>query len=321
MIEQTSMPARGYRGAAVMLDAEPSQLSGLACTVCEAPVRHEILPWTARCGECGTWASSLSLAINSRSSHATTGTEIDREARIAGLERLRRENFRSVLDRIGDLRTLQGSRVLDVGTAHGWFLDEAVARGAAATGVEPEAEVATGPLGRGHDVRVGYFPDALADGEEFDVVTFNDVLEHIPDVRGTLAATASVLKPGGVLSVNIPSAEGLGYRVACVLARAGVSGPYERFWQHGLPSPHRHYFTRDGLAALVADSGFEVRSITPLASLVRDGLWERVHTFRRRSPASVASFAALYAAAPILNRPSQSDIVLLLAQRTGAAPG
>jgi hypothetical protein len=43
---------------------------------------------------------------------------------------------------------------------------------------------------------------------------------------------------------------------------------------------------------------------------MRDGLWERVHTFRSRTPASIG---ALYAAAPILNRPVQSDIVLLLA--------
>jgi 2-polyprenyl-3-methyl-5-hydroxy-6-metoxy-1,4-benzoquinol methylase len=277
-----------------------------------------ITEWAARCPRCGTWASSLEPEINARNEHVTTGTEIDTEARIAGLERLRRENFRDVLDRIGALVPLSGARLLDVGSAHGWFLEEASARGVRATGVEPEEDVAAGPLSRGLDVRCGYFPDALDEEETFDVITFNDVLEHIPDARATLAACARLLRPGGVLSINIPNADGLGYRVAGAAARVGVHGPFERFWQYGLPSPHCHYFTRAGLARLVEDNGFAVEEIGALSAISRDGLWERVHTFRRTTPASVAGFAALWVAAPALNRPRNSDIVLMLALRRGA---
>jgi 2-polyprenyl-3-methyl-5-hydroxy-6-metoxy-1,4-benzoquinol methylase len=271
--------------------------------------------WAARCPECGTWASSLEPEINARNTHVTTATEIDATARVAGLEKLRRENFRQILDRVGALVPLSGARLLDVGSAHGWFLEEAAARGAEATGVEPEEEVAADPLRRGLDVRCGYFPEVVAESETFDVVTFNDVLEHIPDARATLAACARVLRPGGVLSVNIPNADGLGYRVAAGAARVGVGGPFERFWQHGLPSPHCHYFTRASLGRLVNDSGFEVEEIEALSAISRQGLWDRVHTFRRPSPASVASFAALWTAAPVLNRPRNSDIVLMLARR------
>jgi 2-polyprenyl-3-methyl-5-hydroxy-6-metoxy-1,4-benzoquinol methylase len=278
-------------------------------------LRTAITEWSARCPDCGTWASSLEPEINSRNEHVASGTEIDTEARIAGLERLRRENFRDVLDRIGALVPLDGARLLDVGSAHGWFLEEAAARGVRATGVEPEEDVAASPLSRGLDVRTGFFPDALDKGETFDVITFNDVLEHIPDARATLAACAEALRPGGVLSINIPNADGLGYRVAGTAARVGVRGPFERFWQHGLPSPHCHYFTRAGLRRLVEDSGFAVEEVGALSAISRDGLWERVHTFRRTTPASVASFAALWAAAPVLNRPRNSDIVLMLALR------
>jgi len=277
-----------------------------------------ITEWAARCPGCGTWASSLEPEINSPNEHAGTGTEIDTEARIAGLERLRRENFRDVLDRIGAVVRLDGARLLDVGSAHGWFLEEASARGIRATGVEPEEDVAAGPLGHGLDVRVGFFPDVLDKEETFDVITFNDVLEHIPDARATLAACAQALRPGGVLSINIPNADGLGYRVAATGARLGVRGPFERFWQYGLPSPHIHYFTRAGLKRLVEDSGFAVQGVGALSAISREGLWERVHTFRRTTPASVASFAALWAAAPVLNRPRNSDIVLMLALRSGS---
>jgi SAM-dependent methyltransferase len=278
-------------------------------------VHVAIVDWAARCPECGTWASSLEPAINVQTTHATTDTEIDAETRVVGLERLRRENFRDVLDRVGALVPLDGARLLDIGSAHGWFLEEAAARGAHATGVEPEEDVAAEPLSKGLDVRVGYFPDVVPESEAFDVITFNDVLEHIPNARETLEACARALRPGGVIGINIPSADGLGYRVAGATARIGMRGPFERFWQHGLPSPHCHYFTRASLSRLLEDTGFAVEEVDALSAISRQGLWERVHTFRRTSPASVASFAALWAAAPVLNRPRNSDIVLALAAK------
>jgi SAM-dependent methyltransferase len=290
-------------------------LAGRPCVVCGTPIQVAIVDWAARCPECGTWASSLEPAINEQTTHATTATEIDDSARAVGLEQLRRDNFRQILDRIDALVPLAGARLLDIGSAHGWFLEEAGARGVRATGVEPEEEIAAKAADKGLDVRAGYFPDVVPEAGAFDVVTFNDVLEHIPDVRATLEACARVLRPGGVLSINIPSADGLGYRVAGGLARTGLRGPFERFWQHGLPSPHCHYFTRASLASLMSDSGFRVEEVDALSAILRQGLWDRVHTFRRTSPASVASFAALWAAAPVLNRPRNSDIVLALGRR------
>jgi SAM-dependent methyltransferase len=303
-------------GTGLAAASAQTSLEGRLCLVCAAPVRASTVEWAARCRDCGTWASSLEPAINEQTTHATTDTEIDAAARVAGLERLRRENFRCVLDRVGALMPLEGARLLDVGSAHGWFLEEAAGRGARATGIEPEDDVAARPLAKGLDVRVGYFPDVVEEAESFDVITFNDVLEHIPNARETLAACARVLRPGGVIAINIPSADGLGFRVAGAAARVGARGPFERFWQHGLPSPHCHYFTRASLASLLSESGFAVEEVGALSAITREGLWERVHTFRRTSPASVASFAALWAAAPILNRPRNSDIVLALARRT-----
>ena len=42
------------------------------------------------------------------------------------------------------------------------------------------------------EVVEGYFPDALADREQrFDLVTFNDVLEHVLDPAEVLRSTAT----------------------------------------------------------------------------------------------------------------------------------
>jgi 2-polyprenyl-3-methyl-5-hydroxy-6-metoxy-1,4-benzoquinol methylase len=203
--------------------------------------------------------------------------------------------------------------LLDVGSAYGWFLDEAARRGALAVGVEPDAAIADRARRSGTNVRTGWFPDALVSGARFDVITFNDVLEHIPDVRGALVASAAHLVPGGLLSVALPTSDGLGYRVATALARFGATGPYERFWQAGLPSPHTYYFPRASLVRLLRDSGFAIVSVDALTAVVTKGLWARVHIFRRPTPASVAGYVALLAAAPILNQPRVSDVIQVIA--------
>ena len=287
-----------------------SALSGRPCVVCASPIRTAQAPWSACCPLCGTWASDLEPAINRSTQHV-----VDEDVRAVGLETLRRRNYERIVSLIGARRSLRGARLLDVGCAHGWFLDAARETGAVAIGVEPDDHVAAVPLARGLDVRTGYFPDAVGAGERFDVITFNDVLEHIPDVRGTVEACAARLSAGGLLAINIPNARGLAFRTALLLKRLGLGGPYQRLWQTGLPSPHMHYFNAASLAALLRQSGFTVVADERLAAITRDGLWERVHTFRRVTPVSVAGFAALWTAAPILNRPGNSDILFLLAER------
>jgi SAM-dependent methyltransferase len=238
---------------------------------------------------------------------------VDSQARVDGYELLRRENSRVVLDRIAALRPIAGARLLDVGSAYGWFLDEADQAGAASVGIEPDERVAARSYG---EVRVGRFPEALVAGESFDVIAFNDVLEHIPDVRGALEACRAHLRPGGVLSVNIPTADGLAFRISRVLARLGIRGPYERLWQRGLASPHLHYFSTAALIDLMDGCGIPVTAVHPLSAIRRDGLWHRVHTVRRPGPTSLVSYLCLYAAAGVLNRAGRTDIVHVIGEPT-----
>ncbi|MDQ8043164.1 MAG: class I SAM-dependent methyltransferase [Solirubrobacteraceae bacterium] len=297
-------------------DLSHEPLAGRPCLVCAAPVRLRVAAWTAQCPSCGTWRSDLEPEIESASLHRA----IDTGARSEGLRELRERNNRRILDEIAALQPLEGKRLIDVGSAHGWFLEAAATRGLDAAGIEPEDAIAEHARAAGHRVRSGYFPAVLEPGEQADVITFNDVLEHIPDVDETLRACAQTLRPGGVLSINIPSATGLGYRVATLLGRLGVKGPYERFWQYGLPSPHAHYFTPEALATLVRRHGLILRRTVPLSSVQRRGLWARLHTIERPSVRSVIAFVGLWVAAPILDRPANSDIVLVLAQRAAEEP-
>jgi SAM-dependent methyltransferase len=149
-------------------------------------------------------------------------------------------------------------------------------------------------------VRHGYFPDALASDERFDAIVFNDVLEHIPDLTGALAASAHHLAPGGVLCLNCPDQRGFFFRTADVLDRLGLSGPYDRLWQRGLPSPHVWYFTPAHLDRATAAAGLEPAGQERLATLELGGLWSRIRMERNAPLAlSAASYAFSLAVYPL----------------------
>jgi SAM-dependent methyltransferase len=171
----------------------------------------------------------------------------------------------------------------------------------------------------GADIRRGYFPDVLDADESFDAICFNDVLEHILDVRAAVAACDRHLRPGGLLSINIPNNRGLLYRVALLAKRAGATGLFDRLWQVSFPSPHLWYFDGAALSALCASQGLPTVFTGRLPTLTRAGLWQRAHFDRRRpSLASVAGVAAAWVATPILNSAWATDIMHVIAQKPGA---
>jgi SAM-dependent methyltransferase len=190
--------------------------------------------------------------------------------------------------------------LLDVGCAHGWFLEHAAAH-YHVTGIEPDAGVAAATRARGLAVRSGFFPDALNTDERFDVIVFNDVLEHIPDVNAVLTACWQHLQPGGRVIVNAPSRRGFLYRLSKLLARLGRGGAFERMWQFGFPSPHVHYFDTANLRLLAGRAGFTVDGRTRLASISVRGLYARIR-YSREVPAFKARVltAALSVMAPLL---------------------
>lgn len=242
----------------------------LACIVCGKFLQAGLVRWHASCPGCQYERAALEGAINGASEVA-----LDEVAREAGLKALRQENFRAIVTLLQQHGVAPGARVLDVGSAHGWFL-EVAAEQYQVLGVEPDATVGARAAQRGLPVRAGYFPDALADDERFDVIVFNDVFEHIPDLFSALRACHARLNDGGLLILNLPSSRGLFYRLSKLFARLGVWGPFERLWQKGLPSPHLHYFNPHNLAQLVAARGFTQETATELPSLRLRGLLARL---------------------------------------------
>lgn len=264
-------------------------------------------PWHRFCPSCRYESAQLAPVINESHAHSQVN-ESDREV---ALKSVRAENFKTIVDQLARIVPASATQLLDVGSAHGWFL-EAAGKRFNVLGVEPDEVVARGALGRGLPVRIGYFPQALEDGERFDIIVFNDVIEHIPDIRSALEACHARLNADGLLVLNVPRSSGFFYRLSKLLARFNWHGPFERMWQKGLPSPHVHYFDEHNLDRLVARHGFQpVRSFF-LRALGSEGLLERIRFAGKLHPLALyAQYAFLLCALPFI-RLLPSDIIVCI---------
>lgn len=255
----------------------------MTCTVCNSPLSAGLSAWHYTCHSCSYEGATLTGAINQADTHAV----IDEAAREAALRDLRQRNFRQVVALARQHAAPEARTLLDVGSAHGWFL-EAAAERFEALGIEPDEVVAQSSLVRGLPVRVGFFPQVLAPEERFDVIVFNDVIEHIPDIRAALRDCHERLPADGILVLNLPSSAGLFYRLSKVMARIGLRGPFDRLWQVGMPSPHVHYFTPANLARLLEAEGFTLRHQSELQVVSADGLWQRLTMVGKVNPLKAA---------------------------------
>lgn len=255
----------------------------MTCIVCSAPLQAGLSGWHHTCPSCAYESAALAVAINQAAQHA----EIDEAVRETSLKALRQDNFRQIIALIRQFAAPQACSLLDVGSAHGWFLETA-AGSFQALGIEPDEGVARRSAERSLPVRIGYFPQALAEEERFDVIVFNDVIEHIPDIQAALRNCHKHLAPQGTLVLNLPNSRGLFYRLSKLFARLGLRGPFERLWQKGMPSPHVHYFNPANLTTLVEREGFALRHCSELAAVTAQGLWQRLTVFGEVHPLKAA---------------------------------
>jgi SAM-dependent methyltransferase len=254
------------------------------CPICDARLFIGLRPWHLVCKACGHEGSTLDAHILNQA----PGGDLDEVAREDALETLRRSNFQRLMAIINRLTSKTPARqrplcLLDVGCAHGWFLEQA--RGNYdASGIEPDRDVAKAAVARGLHVREGFFPDVLDTEERYDVIVFNDVLEHIPDINATLQACMHHLVPGGLLVINAPNRLGTLYRISKNLLRLGRSGTFDRMWQLGFPSPHVHYLDTNSIMPLAERHGFTLLASERLPSVSISGLYSRVRYSKDVSP-------------------------------------
>ncbi|MBA0245360.1 methyltransferase domain-containing protein [Stenotrophomonas maltophilia] len=292
-------PGPGESGSCVRQNLETMLMGFDQCPACEGQLKAGLQPWHLQCGRCSYEGSSLRVHIDVQGDREV----LDEVLREEGLSDLRQRNFAVLAEDLAarfPQRAEGRPRLLDVGCAHGWFL-QATEGHFEVVGIEPDARVADSASARGLPVRRGFFPDVLQAGEKFDVIVFNDVMEHIPDILSAMRACTAVLRPGGVVVINAPARTGVLYRVARVMARMGAPASFERLWQKGFPSPHVHYLDDGSMRAIGTRTGLSLQHARTLPSLSVKGLYARIRYDRSVSAAkAMALTAALSVLAPVM---------------------
>jgi SAM-dependent methyltransferase len=98
--------------------------------------------------------------------------------------------------------------VIEVASNDGYLLQHVIARGIPAIGVEPAANIAAVAQAKGIPTLNEFFSLALAEGIRSnsgpaDFVVANNVFAHVPDLNDFTAGLATVLRPGGLLSIEV----------------------------------------------------------------------------------------------------------------------
>jgi SAM-dependent methyltransferase len=155
------------------------------------------------------------------------------------------ERFRDIANFISKHLPGKQSRIFDMGCASGGLLRRLKDLGyTELLGMEKSpssAELAR----RRHGIRVANsdLAEMARDEEPFDLLIQVGVLEHIRDVEGAFTSMSSVLRPGGLIYLEVPDVAGFA---------EWPGAPFQQF-----SIEHINFFSHSSLIALMARKGFD----------------------------------------------------------------
>jgi SAM-dependent methyltransferase len=109
-------------------------------------------------------------------------------------------------------------------------------------------ELAARRLGR--EVKEAALPDlSMFPAHSYDLIALLDVLEHVPDDKGSLASIMTRLKPGGALLLTVPA------------------NPW--MWSaHDVAHHHHRRYRKAEIEGLARGAGYEIELLSPFNSLL-----------------------------------------------------
>jgi SAM-dependent methyltransferase len=160
----------------------------------------------------------------------------------------RRRILDGLIERV--VRPPNNARILELGAGTGHNLAMLSRFGTVeASELDPVARgIASERLGR--EVKEAALPDlSMFPAESYDLIALLDVLEHVPDDKGSLAAIKTRLKPGGALLLTVPA------------------NPW--MWSaHDVAHHHHRRYRKAEIEKLALEAGYEIELLSPFNSLL-----------------------------------------------------
>ena len=141
--------------------------------------------------------------------------------------------------------------LLDIGAGGGFFLDTARSQGWQVKGIEPSVSSVAYARERFKLELANVYLKEFVTEERFDAIHLSLVLEHVPDPHDFVSRVVSLLKPGGVIWVEVPN----DFNVFQEVIVSSMEKP--RWWI--VPRHHLNYFNYDSLSALLGLYNLEER--------------------------------------------------------------
>ncbi len=160
-------------------------------------------------------------------------------------KKIRMENYEPLYSKI--LSRKRRGLILDIGCGSGLFLSEFKDKGWNAQGTETSvfaANIAKNTYGL--KIKVGDFLSLDFKPNYVDVISLNNVLEHLYNPVGTLMKAHMVLKKNGMIIITVPNIQSLGFSL------------FKRNWHPLQPPRHLYHFSKKTLTKIVESSGFKV---------------------------------------------------------------
>ncbi len=159
------------------------------------------------------------------------------------------------------LKPLDGLAVVDIGCGGGLISEPLARMGAAVTGIDPSpknigtARVHAAQSGLDIDYRAMTAEDLAASGARFDLVMNLEVVEHVADVDGFLAASGTLLKPGGLMICATLN------RTLKSLAMAKIGAEYVLRWLPRGTHDWKKFLTPAELSRSIRRAGLSVTAL------------------------------------------------------------
>ena len=151
--------------------------------------------------------------------------------------------------------------VLDVGCSEGLFGSAVKQKcGAEVWGIEPVAAAAEKAKSVLDKVFTGFYEDAIQHIDRtFDLICFNDVLEHMPDPYSALKLTHRLLSENGMVIASMPNI--LHYQEFLDIV---VKKDFKYVDAGIMDRTHMRWFTKKSMQRMFEEAGFTVKNIVGL---------------------------------------------------------
>lgn len=266
------------------------------CPICDsvAKLKYKLQGTIFKCTSCQLlFAKNIDF-------DASKIEEINAEDWFENILNLRKKNFEIIIRNIIEIDNM--SKGLEVGSSTGLFLEACRNQSILCSGIEPEDRAYAISKEKKLDVVHGFFPQDLpAKNNSYDFIIFNDVFEHIPNIKLNINNINNYLSENGVLILNLPVSTGFFYIIAKIFNFFGYKLPLERLWQFNFYTPHLFYLNKKSMNKLADLNGFEIIKYHKLEVISKEDISYRVNSDRSLKKVSWVIIPIIKSIVPFLN--------------------